>query len=1267
MLDFVSIKTATAQKRGRPKSAGGPESVITIFPEFIVGKTEDLMVRGGAFYAVWDDASSVWSTDTRKLIDLVDGMVKDYQSSYPDDVPTQVKLLRFFSSGKWTEFINYCKNMPDCFHELDTKLTFADDVTVREDYTSKRLPYSLDPGGDISAYDSLMSVLYSPLERQKIEWAIGSIVAGDSVSIQKFIVLYGPAGSGKSTVLNLIDKLFQGYTSVFEAKAIGSASNVFALESFRNNPLVSIQHDGDLSRIEDNTKLNSIVSHEKMTVNEKFRSTYSSTFNTFLFMGTNRPVRITDSKSGIMRRLIDVTPTGNTVAPNEYRTLVSRMDFELGAIASHCLEVYSEMGRDAYSAYRSAHMMSATNDFYNFMCEYHDVMAAQQYVTLRSAYIQYKKYCEEANVRHPYSMTYFREELRSYFKEYKDRVHVNDDGKDQWYRSVYIDLDESKFAYESTAEAEKPVAQQMLELNGKSSLLDEYLKDCPAQYASSDGVPTMAWKKVTTKLSDIDTSRLHYVRVPEKLICIDFDLIDDSGQKSLEKSLRMAQKWPPTYAELSQSGKGVHLHYIYDGDPKELAREYSDRVEIKVYTGLSSLRRKLTQCNSKPIAHLSGGLPKKEERGDDVIDFEGLANEKALRTVVRNSMAKKYCPGTKPSVDFIFKAVSDFYASGKHYDITDMRPAVTAFANNSTHHPLYCLEVVSRIPWHSEDTSEGEDWPDSETNVYYDVEVFPNLFIVVWKPEGKQCVKMINPTPSDVEKICRLKLIGFNNRKYDNHIMYARMLGYSNRQLYELSHRIVNGSRNAMFREAYNLSYADIYDFSSKKQSLKKFEIDLGIHHQELGLPWDDEVPQELWEKVADYCVNDVEATEAVFHAREADFHAREMLADISGLKVNDTTRAHTTRIIFGKERHPQSDFVYTDLSEMFDGYKFENGKSSYRGEDPGEGGYVYAEPGYYEDVALLDIESMHPHSLIELNLFGPYTKNFKELLDARLAIKHGKYNEASKMMDGKLAPYLGNEEDAGKLAYALKIVINSVYGLTKASFDCEFKDPRNVDNIVAKRGALFMIDLKHLVQEKGFTVAHIKTDSIKIPNATPEIIKFVTEYGRKWGYNFDHEATYSKMCLVNQSVYIAKDASDGHWTATGKQFQVPYVFKTLFSKEELEWKDYCEARSVKVGDIYLDPGDDPTSVDTDNMVFVGKTGSFVPMQPGTGGCDLIRIADGKRYAVAGTKGYKWLESEAVNASGRHGDIDMVYYKKQAKEAIDTIEQYVKYEDLVSE
>ena len=750
----------------------------------------------------------------------------------------------------------------------------------------------------------------------------------------------------------------------------------------------------------------------------------------------------------------------------------------------------------------------------------------------------------------------------------------------------------------------------------------------------------------------------------------------------------------------------MHLHYIYDGDVTKLSRVYGDHIEIKVFTGKSSLRRKLTKCNNLPIATISSGLPLKGE--DKLVDFDAVKSEKSLRTLIKRNLNKEIHPSTKPSIDFIYKILEDAHASGLKYDVTDMRNAVLAFAASSTNQSAYCIKLVNKMQFKSDETSEFIQ-NDDATLIFYDVEVFPNLFLVNWKMEGegKPVVRMINPNPSEIEELLRFRLVGFNCRRYDNHILYGRLIGYTNEQLYDLSQRIISGNRSAFFGEAYNISYTDVYDFSSLKQSLKKFEIDLGIHHQELGLPWDQPVPEEMWTKVAEYCDNDVIATEAVFNSRKADFTARKILADVAGMSVNDTTNSLTTRIIFGSNRKPQDQFNYRNMGEMVDGadrvtitednvvysnygdeytifdscgrpifpgYKFEAGKSTYRGEEVGEGGYVYAEPGMYGNVALLDIASMHPASIIAEQLFGEaYTKRFQEIRDARIAIKHKDFDTARTMLGGSLAKYLDDEEAAADLAQALKIAINSVYGLTSASFDNPFHDPRNKDNIVAKRGALFMINLKHEVQKRGFTVAHIKTDSIKIPDATPEIIQFVMEYGKQYGYTFEHEATYDRMCLVNDAVYIAKYKDGKHageWTATGTQFQIPYVFKKLFSKEAIEFGDMCETKSVSTA-LYLDMNEN-LGEDEHNYHFVGKVGLFCPIKPGCGGGELLREGKDKegnvKYSSAtGAKGYRWLESEMVDTLGKEADIDRSYYDKLVNDAVETIGKYGDFEWFVSD
>lgn len=635
--------------------------------------------------------------------------------------------------------------------------------------------------------------------------------------------------------------------------------------------------------------------------------------------------------------------------------------------------------------------------------------------------------------------------------------------------------------------------------------------------------------------------------------------------------------------------------------------------------------------------------------------------------IVRN-LRKEIHPATKPSVDFIKKILDDAYAAGTIYDVSDMRGKVLNFAMKSTNQSDACITAVTKMKFTSATEKDPIDTPsDGGPMVFFDCEVFPNLFVVSWKRQGDpKVIRMINPSAKDIEDLAKLRLVGFNNRKYDNHILYGRMLGYDNEQLYKLSKKLISGARgDGTFREAYNLSYADVYDFMSKKTSLKKLEIALGIFHLELGLDWDQPVDPSLWTKVAEYCDNDVIALEAVFDHLHADFVAREILSRLSGLPVNSSTQQHTARIIFGNDRNPQEQFVYRDLSEEFPGYTHEFGKSLYRGEDPEEGGYVYAEEGMYTDVALLDIASMHPTSAIVMGIFGKYTKNFEELLEARLAIKNKDFDKARTMLDGALAPYLKDESEAKALAYALKIVINIVYGLTSAKFPNMFRDERNVDNIVAKRGALFMINLKHEVQERGFTVAHIKTDSIKIPNATPEIIEFVTEYGKKYGYTFEHEATYEKMCLVNKAVYIAKkvpeDGSTAYWEAVGTQFQQPYVFKTLFSKEAIEpFDDMAETKSVTTA-LYLD-FDEGLGEDEHDLRFIGKVGQFTPVLAGNGGGRLVREKDGAFHSASGAKDYRWKETFVLREVGESDVIDRSYYDKQVDEAVSIISKFGDFE-----
>ena len=1327
---------------------------IEIVPMFSGYNSDDLMIRGGKFYAAFDPETNLWVTNENWVKQRIDKELYSKAKEFEKQgLVVHVKTLKDTRNGQLKYWKNYTEQLcVDNFHLLNQNVIFANDEVKKEDYATFKLPYSIS-NEPCPNWDELVSTLYLPEERRKIEYAIGSIVSGKSKEIQKFYVLYGSAGTGKSTILNIISAMFKGYWSPFTSSKLASRDNQFALDEFSKSPLIGIDHEGDLSRLNDNSKLNVLVSHDNVSVNEKFKTPYEAKFNTILMIGTNKPVRITDAKSGLLRRLIDISPSGNTIPKTRYLELMKGIKFEYGQIAGHCLEVFNK-NRRYYDSYTPDKMLNETNTFYNFMLEQYPLYSQEDQTSLGAAWNDYKEYCTDANIQYPMIKMDFNTELSNYFNRHETY------GKDLngvTRKDLYSGFKRNKFHNSSDSlSSEESIGDKRkfwlkFDRDPDKSEFDLMFPDLLAQYANDDGNPKYRWDSVHGKLSQIDPRQLHWVKCPpwtddngqHYLVIIDFDCTNEAGEKDINVNLQAVKdEWngPPTYAEVSKSGQGIHLVYIYDGNASNLVDHIGEHIEVKVYKGNMSLRRKLTKCNDLPIAHISSGIPFKEAK-KNVVNWDGLKNERMLRTMIKKNLNKEYHADTTESINYIKQLMDDAYEKGFKYDVSDLHPAISSFAMNSTNQAQNNLRTVTKMKFRSKDVDNEElaetlkNYTD-DTLIFFDVEVFPNVFIVCWKAQGKknEVIQMINPTSEDIRRLCTMKLIGFNNRDYDNHILYAWMQGYTNRELYFLSKRIIEGKTEAKIRAAYNLSYSDVYDFLAayNKMSLKKWEVKLGIHHLENEYDWNSDLPKEHWQEVADYCSNDVRATEAVFDANQDDWLARLILADIAGMTPNASTNTLTGRIIFGDDKHPQDQFVYTDLSTIFPGYRFDSngidpkdydpgvkivsGKSIYRGEDPGEGGHKWARPGVYFHVGLFDVASMHPHSAIRLNIFGDkYTKVYEDLVNVRIDIKHHNHEKAETMFGGKLKKWLDNPDISDKkLANALKTAINSVYGLTSAHFDNLFKDPRNVDNIVAKYGALFMINLKHELWDMGYTVVHISTDSIKVANIDKRAYDFIMAYGKKYGFDFEFEAQYERMCLVNDSVYIAKvEKEDGqpvdpYWTATGKEFQIPYIFKTAFSHEPLEFNDYCTTMSVKTA-LYLDLNEGMPDVsyyeairdarnsskkitkkleaeveansgmsdkelnakiaEGHNYHFIGRVGSFIPIKDGCGGGILLRqdAKDKHKFSAAtGSIGYRWLESTMIKDLHKEDDIDLAYFEKQAEDAKEHISEFMDFEEFIT-
>ncbi len=1372
------------------------KSKVEVYPEFIVDQSKDLMVRGNEFYAYWDEDLGLWNTNRLSIRKAIDNDIRikvselrkkeaeDFQNNRISNLRSiEGSYIRTFSSKHWLIFDKFVKSIRDNYKQLDTKLTFQNTQVKRTDYVSRRLPYSPAPG-DYTAWETLISTLYDPEEREKIEWSIGAILSGDSRTIQKFLVFYGPQGSGKSTILNIIMKLFEGYYTTFKAENLVKGTDQFNLDFLATNPLLVIDADSNLSKIESNATLNKLVSHEQLQVNEKYKNRYPVKPLCMIMLGTNKPVRITDAKSGIIRRLIDIEPSGRIIKPeSKYEKLVAQTDFELGAIAEHCLEVYKALGKTYYSDYVPERMMYRTDPFFNFMEEKSEIFLQNDGVSGNDLWAMWKDYCQQSGVEFTRKRFEIMDEAKNYFENFDKFKRIDGVLMRSWFSGLKLDkfkhedqsvkrarkkaekMKEAEELKKEEATVEESYSYGWLKLDQTKSLLDKELANYPAQYEITDDEgnnrPEFSWKNVKTKLKDIDTSKTHFVKGPGKLIFADFDKHAPDGSKSLSANLKAAGSdiWKPTYAELSNSGGGIHLLYWYDGDVNELSSLFDDEIEIKVFPEdqLRSMRRRVTRCNSLPIAHISSGLPLKEKK---VINWEGVKDDRHLRNMILQAI-KKECrpygeePKTLTCVKYISDVLKDAQERNMAYDIRDLGEAIYAFAAHSHNNSQKCIDLYydMKLMWPIQeevkpvgnivDGKFTEDMPI----IILDCEVVQNLTLVVYKELGpdKKCIRLFNPKPKDIEKLINnTRIVGHNVTGYDNFILWALWLGYTPGQIFEISQDIIVRGNRLPWREAKNISYTDTYDVSSEKKGLKKIEIEMHFPHKEMEIDWSKPLPESEWNRLADYCENDVLATEAYFMSKkwQADFKARKIQAALTGMTVNDSTNNLSAQLIFGDVREPWHEFNYPDLKKEFPEYRFEHGKSYYGDELIGEGGRVYAEPGMYYDVITFDVAGMHPTSIITEKGFGPYTKAYQDLYEARIAIKHKDYDKARQMFNGRLAPYLKNDEDADDLSYALKIALNSVYGMTAAHFQNRFKDPRNVDNWVAKRGALFMEKLRRAVQEKHGHVIHIKTDSIKLVNPSQELQDFVIQFGKDHGYTFEIESKYERICLVNHAVYIAYRQKDDpswlkecskakknadkngteykeptRWTATGAQFAHPFVFKRLFSKEALDFWDFCETKTVKTS-LYLDLNEKLPDVkqfekDRDKIktriknlqkdipvvsnedrekieeeiknlqkdisvleeeiakghqyIFVGKAGEFMPIKSGYGGGRLMRKeADGTFGYATGAKGYRWLESESlrkINDWKRY--IDLRYFKGLVDDAIKVIGQYGDFEMFV--
>ena len=150
------------------------------------------------------------------------------------------------------------------------------------------------------------------------------------------------------------------------------------------------------------------------------------------------------------------------------------------------------------------------------------------------------------------------------------------------------------------------------------------------------------------------------------------------------------------------------------------------------------------------------GFPRKRKERD-ILSKKQMGSGKALRELIERNLRKEIHPGTKPSMDFIKKILDDAYESGMEYDVENMRGAILAFAMGSTHQKDACFKTYTQLRLKSSQEAEppvGKE--DGEGSlVFYDVEVYKNLFLVCWMrdDDDAEVVAMVDPKPEEIEPL----------------------------------------------------------------------------------------------------------------------------------------------------------------------------------------------------------------------------------------------------------------------------------------------------------------------------------------------------------------------------------------------------------------------------------------------------------------------------------------------------------------------------------
>lgn len=433
---------------------------------------------------------------------------------------------------------------------------------------------------------------------------------------------------------------------------------------------------------------------------------------------------------------------------------------------------------------------------------------------------------------------------------------------------------------------------------------------------------------------------------------------------------------------------------------------------------------------------------------------------------------------------------------------------------------------------------------DFKDFLFYDIEVFKDDTIVVFK-DYNGCKKVYHNEFDGMDKFIEGKiLVGYNNYYYDDIILTKILLNSNQKEIKYTNDTLITGPSTKFYVHEELLTLDCFQQINVAKSSLKKVEANLGLSIDETAVPFDIDRPlndKELKDTIR-YCSRDVDATIDVFKLRwKTYFVPKISVVDmLRGVSKKMALRWNTTTItaqLLTEYEDENKKVRSKNIPKQFNLYKgnfydvpkqvidmwaeaevplrfrqkIKNKKCSV---DMFECSFEFGFGGLhgvnkyqkkFKNVKLLDVASMYPNIIINLQALGPRpTQKYQQIVEKRLKAK----------AEGDIAT-----------ANALKLVINSAYGLMKNEYSKLFNPIGGTNVCILGQISLFCLCQK--LYEAGYTLVNINTDGVAFTGFGN---RDFNEIKREWEEEHHLElelSEFKQWCQKDVNNYIA-ETKDG-------------------------------------------------------------------------------------------------------------------------------------------